>query len=133
MKEPYGRRLPRLRHVEHGRPREPRRTPQQPFAIVPPPHGRLQALAHHAQRIFALELGPPCMQNHHAAISRSLARRREQTRLADPSRSLHQQHRAGARARRCERRLEDRNLLLALHQPSCASVSPTQGVHHDQT
>ncbi len=87
-----------------------------------PPQDRLQALTRHTERVLALELRPSRVKNAHAALGRPLARSRQQAGLADTRRSLHQQHRTHARARRYKQSLKARELLLALHQWNRASI-----------
>ena len=108
--------LERLRDVEQDRSGQPGRPSQEPLTIGFRPDRRLQALAGHAQRVLALQLGAARVEHPHAALGRALARRRQQARLADARRPLDQQHRPRPRARLGQQPLEGRELLIALDQ-----------------
>jgi hypothetical protein len=84
--------------------------------VAPGRDDGFEELARHPIREGALELGAACGQVAHAVLTGRAARRQEQPRLADARRALDHSQRAAARGDRRQRRVQLRELALALEQ-----------------
>ena len=116
MEHPERGHLAEVRRVEKSRPGQPGRAAQQPLGIGLGAERRLEALAGHAHREVALELGAARVQDPHAVLRRALARRGEQARLADARRSLDEERPACSLARSRQHGGDRGQLLLPIDE-----------------